>query len=132
MTFTYLGTLATNLDYIRFKIGDTAASPSGIKPLGANFTDEEIAGLLAIEGTKERTVAAIYETLAIVWTNYVDTKIGPRDEKLSQVAARYEAMAKQQRDQYGYGSPRVTVATSFVTRQDAYSDDIDASETESL
>ena len=129
MTFTYAGTLTTNLDYIRFKIGDTAASPSGIKPLGANFTDEEIAGLLAIEGTKERTVAAIYETLSIVWANYVDTKIGPRDEKLSQISARYAAWAKALRDDYGYGAA-ATLSTGFVTRVDGYSDDITSGEVE--
>lgn len=127
MTFTYAGTLATDLDYIRFKIQDTAASPSGIKPLGANFTDEEIAGMLAIEGTKERTVAAIYETLAVSWANYVDTKIGPRDEKLSQVAARYAALATEWRDDYG--SSTTTLSTGFVTRVDGYSDDITSGET---
>ncbi len=127
MTFTYAGTLATDLDYIRFKIGDTAVSPAGIKPLGANFTDAEITGLLAIEGTKERTVAAIYETLSIVWANYVDTKIGPRDEKLSQVSARYAQWAKEWRDEYGSGA--ATLGVGFVTRVDGYSDDIHSGET---
>lgn len=124
MTFTYVGTLATDLDKIRFKIQDTAASPSGIKPAGANFTDEEIAGLLTIEGTVNRTVAALYEALAGVWANYVDTKIGPRDEKLSQVASRYAALAAQWREDYGYAT--VTLATGYVTRQDGYSQDIDS------
>jgi hypothetical protein len=127
MTFTYIGTLATDLDFIRFKIGDTAASPSGIKPAGANFTDEEISGLLAIEGTKERTVAAIYETLSIVWANYVDTRIGPRDEKLSQIAVRYATWAKEWRDDYGIGT--AALSTGFATRVDGYSDDITSGET---
>lgn len=125
MTFTYAGTLATDLDFIRFKIGDTV-SGSGVKPNSGNFTDEEITGLLAIEGTKERTVAALYETLSIVWANYVDTRIGPRDEKLSQIAARYAAWAKQWRDEYGNGA--TILATGFVTRVDGYSDDITSGE----
>lgn len=131
MTFTYDSTLATDLAKIRLRIQDTTASPSGIKPLGANFTDEEINSVYATEGTIPRAVAALYEILAVAWANYVDTKIGPRDEKLSQAAARYDVLARQLRTQYGYGTT-VTLSTGFVTRQDAYSDDLDASETESL
>jgi hypothetical protein len=123
MTFTYAGTLATELDEIRFKIADTV-SGSGVKPSGGNFTDEEISGLLSKEGSVGRTVAAIFENLAGIYANYVDSKIGPRDEKLSQRAASYRALAKQWREQYGFGS--VTLATGFVTRVDGYSQDIDS------
>ncbi len=49
-------------------------------------------------------VAALYEALAATWGSYVDTEIGPRDEKLSQVADRYQKLAKQWRKDYGYGS----------------------------
>jgi hypothetical protein len=127
MTFTYDVTLATDLAKIRLRIQDTTASPSGIKPLGANFTDEEINSIYASEGTIPRTVAAMYEILAVAWANYVDTKIGPRDEKLSQVAARYAALAKQWRDEYGFGTTVLSVG--FVTRVDGYSDDITSGET---
>lgn len=123
MTFTYVGTLTTDLDKIRFKIQDTA-SGSGPKPSSANFTDEEIAGLLAIEGTVNQTVAALYEALAAIWAHYIDTKIGPRDEKLSQVADRYQKLARSWRDEYGFGDDATTLVTGFVTRQDGYSDDI--------
>lgn len=127
MTFTYDATLSTDLAKIRLRIQDTAASPSGIKPLGANFTDEEINSVYASEGSSiMRTVAALYEILAVAWANYVDTKIGPRDEKLSQVAARYAALAQEWRESYGYGT--TTLSTGFVTRQDGYSDDIAANE----
>jgi hypothetical protein len=127
MTFTYDATLATDLAKIRLRIQDTAASPSGIKPLGGNFTDEEINSIYATEGTIPKTVAAMYEILAVAWANYVDTKIGPRDEKLSQVAARYAVLAKTWRDEYGYGA--TVLATGFVTRVDGYSDDITSGET---
>lgn len=126
MTFTYVGTLATDLDEIRFKIQDTS-SGSGPKPSGGNFTDEEIAGLLAIEGSVERTIAALYESLAAIWAHYVDTKIGPRDEKLSQVAQRYQKLATEWRDTYGTG--HTTFGTAFATRSDGYSDDITSGET---
>lgn len=125
MTFTYLGTLATDLDEIRFKAQDTV-SGSGPKPAGGNFTDEEIAGLLTHEATVERTVAALYEALASAWGSYTDAKIGPRDEKLSQVAERYQKIAAQWRKDYGHGS--TVLATGFVTRVDGYSDDVDHGE----
>jgi hypothetical protein len=127
MTFTYAGTLVTDLDYIRFQINDKVAS-SGPLPTGANFTDEEINGLLTIEGTKQRTVAALFEMLASTWSRYVDTAIGPRDEKLSKIADSYFKLAKQWRDDYGYGTSASMLYTGFVTRQDGYSDDIDSGE----
>lgn len=122
MTFTYNGDLADDLDEIRFKIQDTV-SGSGPKPSGTNFTDEEINGLLTIEGSVERTLAGLYEALATIWGHYVDTRIGPRDEKLSQVADRYLKLAEKQRKEYGYAT--TTLSTGFVTRVDGYSDDID-------
>lgn len=125
MTFTYLGTLATDLDDIRFKARDTVSN-SGPRPSGGNFTDEEINGLLAIEGTVERAVAALYEALAAEWGHYVDTSIGPRDEKLSQVAMRYQKLATDWHNRYGYGSQ--ILSTGFVTRVDGYSDDVDSGE----
>ena len=128
MTFTYAGTLATDLDKIRFKIADTVED-DGVKPDGGNFTDEELNGLMSMEGTVNRTIAAAYEALAVIWANYVDTKIGPRDEKLSQVAKRYSNLAKQWRADWGYGGGGVTLTTGWVTRVDGYSDNIDAGET---
>jgi hypothetical protein len=124
MTFSYAGTMATDLDYIRLHIGDTTAS-SGPKPgtgTATNFTDEEINGLKTIQGTKERTVAALYGVLAAMWARYVDSKIGPRDEKLSKIADSYAKLAKQW--QQDYGTATATANFGFVTRVDGYSDDI--------
>lgn len=103
MTFTYNGDLATNLDEIRFQIQDTVEN-SGVKPSGGNFSDEEIAGLLTLEVTVGRTIARLYETLGTAWAKYVDTKIGSRDEKLSQVSKNYFALASQWRAKHGGGS----------------------------
>ena len=127
MSFTYIGDLSTDLDEIRFKVNDTSEN-SGPKPLGANFTDEEINGLLTIEGSNDRTVAAIYENLAVVWASKVDTEVGARRESASQASKQYKALAKQQRDDYGFGSAQAVLTTGFATRKDGYSDDIDSSE----
>lgn len=125
MTFTYVGTLTTDLDKVRFRINDTVEN-SGVKPDGGNFTDEEINGLLTLEGNVNRTIAALYETLSSVWAGYIDTKIGSRDEKQSQIADRYAKLASQWRSDYGYG--QTTLRTGFVTRVDGFSDDINAGE----
>lgn len=111
MTFTYTDTLATDLDEIRFQIQDTVEN-NGVKPIvdasadpnGSNFSNEEITGLLALEITVGRTIARLYETLAVSWANYVDTKIGSRDEKLSKIADNYRAMAAEWRAKHGGGS----------------------------
>ena len=111
MTFTYLGDLSTDLDTIRFKVGDTV-SGSGIKPNGGNFTDEEINGLLTLEGNVNFTIGAIYKANANAWANYVDTRIGPRDEKLSQARDYWMKVSKKWDDENGTSSTSsVTVGT---------------------
>jgi hypothetical protein len=125
MAFTYNDTLATDRDMIRIRVGDTAQN-NGPRPDGANFSDEEIAGLLSSEGSANRAIAAIYEILAAQWAGYADTQMGDRRESLSQVADRYTKLATQYRSEHGYAAS-VGFATGFVTRNDGYSQDIDAS-----
>lgn len=125
MTFTYVGTLLTDLDTIRFNIQDTV-SGSGAKPDGGNFTDEEIAGILTIEGNTNRATARLFESLASVWNRKVNSEIGPRREEWGKVADNYEKQAVKWRANYGYGG--ATVVSGFVTRVDGYSDDIDSGE----
>jgi hypothetical protein len=50
MTFTYVGTLATALDRVRFRIGDTTSD-------AARLTDEEIGALLSLHGGNESAAA---------------------------------------------------------------------------
>jgi hypothetical protein len=127
MTFTYIGDLSTDLDNIRFNIQDTT-SGLGIKPQGLNFTDEEINGILSKEGSVGRATAALFETLSVTWSTYVDTSVEERSEAMSQTAKNYMTLAKRWRDTYGYGEAQTTIVTGFVTRVDGYSDDIDAGE----
>lgn len=125
MTFTYLGTLATDLDTIRFEIQDTVEN-SGIKPNGGNFTDEEINGVLAGEGNVNRTVANLYERLATAWSIKANTQVGARREDLGKIADNFRKLGQDYRNRYGYGS--VTIATGFGTRVDGYSQTIDSGE----
>lgn len=125
MTFTYVGDLSTDLDTIRFYVQDTVAS-SGPKPAGANFTDEEIDGVLTNEGSWQRAVAGLFEVLAALWGQYVDISVGPRREALSQTAARYADQAEKWRRKYGGSAPGAGVR--HPTRIDGYSDDVSADE----
>lgn len=126
MAFTYESDLSLDRDYIRFYVGDTEASPRGVRPLGANFSDAELTSIVTVEGNKNRAVAACFESLAAAWGRYVDTKIGPRDEKLNQAAQYYAKQAQIWREKYGSSASLVT--TGFVTRVDGYSDDVDSGE----
>ena len=122
MTLTYAGTLATDLDKVRFYIQDTAAN-TGPKPAGANFTDAELGGLITVEGTWQKAVAGAFEILAGLWGQYVDMQVGPRRESLSQTAARYESLAARWRKAAG-GSSASTVGHRFPTKVDGYSHDV--------
>lgn len=126
MTFTYAGTLANDLDKVRFYIQDTVEN-SGPKPSDGNFTDEELSGLVSAEGTWQRAVAAGYEVLAAVWARFADLTVGPRKEAFSQIAERYAALAKEWRAKHG-AAMRARVAG--IIRVDGYSDDVPSDETD--
>ena len=125
MAFTYAGTLATDRDRVRFYIQDTVEN-SGPLPGGTNFTDAEIDGIVTVEGSWQRAVAGLMDTLANKWATFVDITAGPHRESLSQVADAWRKQAKEWRDKYGTTS-RATVG--WMTRVDAYSDDVAANET---
>jgi hypothetical protein len=125
MAVTYIDTMATNRDKIRFYIQDTVVD-SGPKPGGDNFSDNEIAGLLTAEGKWERAVAAAFETLAGLWGQYVDITVGPRREAMSQTAARYAQLAKDWRKRHG---STAGAGVRYVTRTDGYSQDVAADTT---
>ena len=124
MTFTYAGTLATDLDKVRFYLDDVTEN-SGPQPGGGNFTDEELGGLITAEGSWQKAVAAGYETLAGMWGQYVDISVGPRRQSLSQTASRYETLAKTWRRRSGSSSVG-GAGSRAVTRVDGYSDDVAA------
>lgn len=128
MAFTYTDTLLTDRDVIRFTINDTVSS-SGPRPgsgTATNFTDNEIAGILTVEGTANRAIARCYEILAASWARYGLSEIGPRKEDLKAVSKSYADLAKQWRSDYGYSTS--TITNGFVTRVDANSNDIDSGE----
>lgn len=115
MAFTYLGTLGTDRDKVRFYIQDTEEN-AGPRPDDDNFSDAEIDGLITAEGSWEQAVAAAFDILAAAWAGYADWTAGPRSERASQIAERYAQRAQTWRDKQLGG-----VAT--LVRTDAYTND---------
>ena len=125
MAVTYVDTLLTDRDIIRAQLNDTV-SGSGPKPAGGNFSDNEIAGILAAEGSANRAIARFYEILAAAWANKGISEIGPRKEDLKAVSEHYAKLAAQWREDYGSASRGVS--TGFATRVDGYSQDSEGDE----
>lgn len=116
MSFTY--DLETAAGKLRLELGDQTDG-SGVRPDGTNFSDEELATLLTLEGDNQgRALARACEVLATMWATFADLTVGPRSEKLSQVAARFEKRAAALRLQHGGGSTGAYAAG--VVRVDGY------------
>ena len=121
MAFTYLGTLATSRDKVRFYLGDKTEN-AGPLPSDANFTDAEIDGLISAEGSWQKAVAAGFETLAARWRRYPDFRADGLSVNRTDIADGYLAQAKEWRRTYGRGGG---AGSRAVTHIDGYSDDKD-------
>ena len=120
MAFTYLGTLATDRDLVRFSLGDVVES-SGPRPADGNFTDAEVDGLLTAEGSWQRAVAAGFERLVAEWTRYPSFKADGLSLNRSDIAKGFRDQAADWRKKYGTTTPVYVVGQ--ITK-DAYSDDV--------
>jgi len=118
MTYTYR--TGTDIGKVRLYLGDDTED-SGVRPDGSNFTDEEIDVHLNREGSVERAVAGLLETLAIQYARLVNLTVGPRKEELSRIGQAYAEQAKRFRQMYGGGGGAAAVG---VIRVDGYSDDV--------
>ncbi len=102
----------------RFELGDTVLG-AGIKPDGTNFTDEELQIWLDdADGIITDAIPVAAATLARMWTTVADITVGPRTEKLSQVAAAWASRASSGSEGVTGGSGAFAVG---VTRSDGYS-----------
>lgn len=130
MAFTYNGTLTTDLDRVRFYLQDTV-SAAGPKPSDGNFTDAELSGLITVEGSWERAVAAGLEALAAAWAKHVTFSADGLSVSQSNIAQSYQTEAAKWRKLYGpAGSTGTTgTGTTAVTRIDGYSDDVSSDDT---
>lgn len=95
MAFSYSTALATDRDKVRFFIGDTT-SGSGVRPANANFSNEEIDGLLALGGSWQAAAALAFRALASAWMNQANSlTIGPYKTTYTDRAKMYTEKAEQ-------------------------------------
>jgi hypothetical protein len=120
MAFTYLGTLATDLDKVRFHVGDVV-NAAGPRPADGNFTDAELNALVTLEGSWQRAVGAAFERLAAEWVRYPNFATDGIKLDRGSIAAGYAAQAAKWRKDF----PRpVGVKVAGQITKDAYSDDV--------
>lgn len=98
MSFSY--DLSDDVGKVRLELGDTT-NGTGVRPNGANLSDEELQYWIDREGHVMRAVAAACETLARMWSTAVSISVGPHSESLSDIAKAWDDRAKLLRQQYG-------------------------------
>lgn len=92
MSFTYLGDLSTNLDKVRFAIGDTDATT-------ALFTDAEINGALTVYGTPLNTAAALADAQSAKYSRIANLSIDGASFQYSDRARMFRELAVRLRAQ---------------------------------
>ena len=128
--FTYNPELGSDLDKVRLYLQDTVGE-HGPKPGDKNFTDDEIAGLISLEGSWQRAVAAGFEILAAAWTRYPSFNADGLSVSRTDIANGFTAQAKTWRLKYGDSAAAKQSRTGShpSTRVDGYSQTIDSEET---
>lgn len=127
MSFTYTDTLSASRDKVRFYLQDTTYN-AGPKPADANFSDEELDGLISVEGNWQRAVAAGFEALAAAWQRYPSFSADGLQLSRSDIAKGYASKAAEWRKLYGVATSTTRAGSRAVTRVDGYSDDVDSHE----
>lgn len=90
-TYTFDPTLADDVSRLRSELGDSLLGQGrGVKPGGANLSDEELESWLAQSQDSDapvlRAAVRACEALARAWASAHDITSGPRSESFSQTA----------------------------------------------
>ena len=118
MSFTYLGDLSTDLDKLRFEIGDNVQG-QGILPNGDNVPDETLSALLVQQGSMGAAAVRVAEVMVAHWRRMANISVGARNEELGMIADGWQKTADQLRAKYG-GGPSMMVGG--FRRVDGYHD----------
>jgi len=94
MAFSYSNTLATNLDRVRFLLGDTVEAT-------AKFQDEEITGLLSLGNDPVAAAVTCCYARASKLAEQVDVTMGRTRESTSQAAKAWMDLAKRLQESGG-------------------------------
>lgn len=125
--FNYDDSLPTDRDRVRFHVRDTVLE-HGPLPQDANFSDEELNGILAVEGSWQRGVAGALEALAVAWRKYPNLESDQFGLSRSHISRGYADDAKYWRDQYGFPtdgpSAHGAPGSRGYIRVDGFSDDL--------
>lgn len=122
MAFTYTGALDTDLDKLRFELGDNV-SGVGVLPDGSNIPDATLNAVLTQEGSVGLAAARICESLARAWSKIAASiSVGSRSES-NQQANNWLVQAKELRAVYGQRSGTAAGLFSVgMKRDDAYAE----------
>lgn len=101
MTWTYLPTLLTDKDRVRFLVGDTDTTDQLVQ-------DEEINATLTTYGVLQLAAAVICEHLSALYARQVDKRIGSLSVSASQRAKAFATRAAELRVEL------TTLAEAFV------------------
>lgn len=123
MAVTYDPDLTSDRDRVRFRLNDVTEG-SGPLPADANFSDQELAGLITDEGSWQRAVAGGFEKLASAWRRYPSFQADGLRLDRTAIANGYAKDAEMWRKRYGTAGTRM--GARAITRIDGYSDDIDS------
>lgn len=118
MTFTYDGSVGTDLERVRMKLGDTDST----SPL---FTDEEINSQLGESPDIVVATAELCDILARRFARAYDFAEDGQSFSRSQMSKQYAQLGKELRQRSAAG-----FSTLPTTRTDGYSDDIDYQQSE--
>ena len=116
MAFTYTGALDTDLEKVRFRVGDTDSAD-------ALLTDAEITGALTNEGSVTLAALACVRSILARFAKGYDFSTDGQAFSRGQRVAHYTALLEELQTESG-------VTSNATTRLDGYSTDIDYSESD--
>lgn len=116
MSWTYSSTLATDLDRVRFLVGDTDTDDKQVQ-------DGEINYIVGLLGSVYGAAAAICEALAAKYARKCDKSVGDLSLSMSQKSTAYRAMAASLRSQ---GSVLCTPTAGGISISDKESEESDS------
>jgi|WetSurSiteA1Bulk_404760.scaffolds.fasta_scaffold155388_1 NADPH-dependent ferric siderophore reductase len=118
MTFSY--TIGTDLSDIRLRIGDTIYA-AGVRPRGANFSDEEITRVLTLcDSNVDFAIAMLLETLSNEWAKIASITVGPVRQDYTSVSKQFAKQADDTRMRLGIDSKSFAIV---MKRMDGYQAD---------
>lgn len=94
MAFTYADGLATPLNRLRARLGDTEIAPAGVMPDGANLSDAMLVAILAQVADEDAAVAMAAQLIAAKWRSAV-TKFSADGVSVDRgdMVAKWDALA---------------------------------------